>query len=482
MSTSAGSTESSHLLRAAALTDPLRRSAKQLAGEDPVLAAQFESAARTFEGELEILLAEHTGMAEELLRVYEQLGVVFDVTRRMLTLRNEEEVLSLFVDSLRPTYPDVQFLVVREGADGSTSRQVAAKRGSLGESVGTTAGDDEIVTCDGANLPAWIQAGVRDSVDRRGVCVVDSGEVLGRAADGASLHAETAAVAAVFAGDRLECVLVLWRGGKGNVGAAPAGQPPAAPDMPALRSGKAPGVRPWVSGDMLLLDSLVAFCGDVIQNFRLLRELQRMSMETVRTLVNAVDQKDPYTSGHSNRVGYYAKLLAKELGHDEDQLETLEWSALLHDIGKIGIRDDVLKKPGKLTEAEFNHIKEHPLRGYTIVRENPYMRAALDGVLHHHEHYDGSGYPEGLQGEAIPLQARIIQIADVFDALTTTRSYRSEFDWRRALDILEKESGSVVDPGLASTFVAMIRRLHARNPAAFEVIGDVNASLCLTES
>jgi HD-GYP domain-containing protein (c-di-GMP phosphodiesterase class II) len=202
-------------------------------------------------------------------------------------------------------------------------------------------------------------------------------------------------------------------------------------------------------------------------------------MDTVRTLVEAVDQKDPYTSGHSNRVGYYAKLLAAELGFDEEQLCVLEWSALLHDVGKIGIRDDVLKKPGKLTDEEFDHIKEHPVRGYNVVRNNPHMREAIDGVLYHHERYDGRGYPRGLVGEAIPLQARIIQIADIFDALTTTRSYRDAFHWRRALEILKQEAGSVVDPQLCTVFVTLIESLHEQNPEAFEHIGrtDVNLDL-----
>jgi HD-GYP domain-containing protein (c-di-GMP phosphodiesterase class II) len=213
-----------------------------------------------------------------------------------------------------------------------------------------------------------------------------------------------------------------------------------------------------------------------------MRDLREMSMDTVRTLVSAVDQKDPYTSGHSNRVGYYAKLLGMELGFDERQLRELEWSALLHDVGKIGIRDEVLKKSGRLTDEEFEHIKEHPVRGFEVVRDNPHFRSALDGVLHHHERYDGKGYPKGLSGEGIPLQARIIQIADIFDALTTTRSYRNAFHWERAVDILEEESGTVVDPQLCVRFVELLHRLHDERPEAFEAIGKPDAKLQLTEA
>ncbi len=402
--------------------------------EGAASSARVGSAFSAVEDRIALLLQERTGMADELLRVYEQLGVVSDVTRKLLTLHYEADVYGLFVESLRTTYRDEIFVTVRD-EDGV-----------------------DVIDGDMHELPSWVREGVAASrVDRR-VRVVNPGRSCGVAADGAVQWPEQALVAPVFAGDVFTCALVLWR-----------------------RSDDGP-VTPLDSSEMLLFDSLTAFCGDAVQNFRLLNELRQMSMEMVRTLVNAVDQKDPYTSGHSNRVGYFAKLLAAELGFDKEELRTLEYAALLHDIGKIGIRDDVLKKPGSLTEAEFEHIKEHPLRGYHVVRENPHMREMLDGVLYHHERYDGKGYPEGLRGDEIPLQARIIQIADIFDALTTTRSYRGAFTWQKALSILEEESGKVVHPELSAKFVALITRLNERNPAAFEAIGKTNVSLCLTDT
>lgn len=180
-------------------------------------------------------------------------------------------------------------------------------------------------------------------------------------------------------------------------------------------------------------------------------------MDLVRALVSAVDQKDQYTSGHSNRVGFYSRLLGVKLGLKDDDLQMLEWSALLHDVGKIGIRDDVLKKPGKLTKEEFEHIKEHPVRSYEVVRQIPQLKGALAGVRHHHERLDGSGYPDGLAGDEIPLQARIVLVADIFDSLTTTRSYRKAFSWEKALEILHEEAGSVGDPKLVELFDAIIR-------------------------
>ena len=142
-------------------------------------------------------------------------------------------------------------------------------------------------------------------------------------------------------------------------------------------------------------------------------------------------------------------------------------SVLLHDVGKIGIRDDVLKKEGRLTDDEFSHIKEHPVRSHRVVREVPQLSDALDGILYHHEHYDGAGYPEGLAGEAIPLQARIIQIADVFDALTSSRSYRQAYDWQAALDVMADEAGTTIDPRLQREFDGLMRGELEADPDAW---------------
>jgi len=248
-------------------------------------------------------------------------------------------------------------------------------------------------------------------------------------------------IAPVISGDVLVCALVL------------------------LRPQPSPKFR---ASEMMLIESLTTFCGDLIRSHRPVGELREMSLAMVRALVNAVDQKDEYTCGHSLRVAYYATTLGQRLGLGELELQMLQWASLLHDVGKIGIRDSVLKKEGKLTPEEFGHIKEHPVRSHKVVQEVPQLLQALDGILHHHERYDGSGYPSGLKGEQIPLQARIIQIADVFDALTSNRSYRKAFDWQRALDILQEEAGKTVDPRLQKTFDTLIRETldssEAREP------------------
>lgn len=407
------------------------------------LATRLGSAVDSIKGDIALVLHEHQGMTDELLRVYEQVGIVFDLTPRLLGLRSEQEVIDLLVQSLQAIFSDARFGVVCEATPPTTDPPGGSSADS--DPGNTPAASWQWHTSgDFDSIPGWIEKAITDSRRNHKVCVVNEFQKADARQDRSRLESDQVLLAPLFAGDSFVCEIVLWRAAGGNG---------------------------WESGDMLLMDSLAAFCGDVIRNFRLLLELQQMSMEMVRTLVSAVDQKDPYTSGHSNRVGYYAQLLGAEVGLGADQLRTLEWSALLHDVGKIGIRDDVLKKTGKLTHDEFDHIKEHPLRGFEVVRENPHMREAVDGVLYHHEKFDGTGYPKGLKGEDIPHQARIIQVADIFDALTTTRSYRKAFHWLKALGILQEEAGTVVDPHLCEVFVGLLMRLYKRNPVAFESIG-----------
>jgi HD superfamily phosphodiesterase len=262
--------------------------------------------------------------------------------------------------------------------------------------------------------------------------VARSRTVLVEPAAPGSMHCPAAEImlVPVCSGDKLVCVLLI------------------------ARSEDAP---PFKASEMMLVVSLGTFCGDLIRSHHLVRELQDMSISMVRSLVSAVDQKDEYTCGHSLRVAHYATMLGRKIGLPPLDLQMLQWSALLHDVGKIGIRDAVLKKEGKLTDEEFAHIKEHPVRSHKVVQQVPQLAGALDGVMHHHERYDGSGYPAGLKGEEIPLQARIIQIADVFDALTSNRSYRKAFDWKKALHIMADEAGKTIDPNLRATFDRLIR-------------------------
>lgn len=175
------------------------------------------------------------------------------------------------------------------------------------------------------------------------------------------------------------------------------------------------------------------------------------------TLAVALDARDPYTAGHSLRVAEYSVIIGQLAGLTGKKLDNLRKSALLHDIGKIGVRDSVLFKEGKLTDEEFDQIKAHPVLGENILRQiEPMEKMApyLSGVRSHHERYDGNGYPDGLSGTAIPLYGRIIAVADAYDAMTSDRPYRKGIDHERALDILEQGRGSQWDPEFIGLFLA----------------------------
>jgi HD-GYP domain-containing protein (c-di-GMP phosphodiesterase class II) len=186
-------------------------------------------------------------------------------------------------------------------------------------------------------------------------------------------------------------------------------------------------------------------------------QLQRISVRntfinSIESLVQALEAKDPETRGHSLRVRYYATAIGKNLLRDPELIQALELSALLHDIGKIGMRDDVLFKPGSVTDEEYAHIKQHPLAGARILEPLIREPAVLDGVKYHHERWDGSGYPSGLKGDEIPLFGRIIAVADTFDALTSDRPYRKGDDPFAVLAYLRKHSGSHFDPRVVDAF------------------------------
>jgi putative two-component system response regulator len=182
------------------------------------------------------------------------------------------------------------------------------------------------------------------------------------------------------------------------------------------------------------------------------------SAETVIfSLANAIEAKDPFTKGHIDRVSSLAMELGRHIGLTGMEISTLEKGGALHDIGKIGVRDDILLKPGKLTPEEFEEIKRHPETGANICRPLHSLRPVLPIIKHHHEKYDGSGYPSGLSGEDIPLLARIMAIVDVYDALTSRRAYRSAMSHEHAMRIFREDiSNGKFDPVLFEKFEKLI--------------------------
>ena len=208
--------------------------------------------------------------------------------------------------------------------------------------------------------------------------------------------------------------------------------------------------------DMAYTDRLNA---EVERQTRMAREradrLEAMSEETVQTLALSIDAKDRYTNGHSARVALYAAALAARAGLSPEECATLKREALLHDVGKIGVPDAVLNKPGQLTPAEFDTIKDHASIGGRILERSVSLLGAADVARHHHERWDGGGYPAGLAGEDIPFHARIVAVADAYDAMRSDRIYRKGLAPETIRGELLRGSGSQFDPALAETMLAL---------------------------
>ncbi len=182
-------------------------------------------------------------------------------------------------------------------------------------------------------------------------------------------------------------------------------------------------------------------------------QAKQASLESVRALVRAVEAKDPYTRRHSEQVAHYATRLAGALGAPEALVEQVRVSSLLHDVGKIGVPDYILTKPGKLTDEEFEHIRRHPAIGAEIVASVTLFREEAQLIRHHHERWDGAGYPDGLAGEEIPLGARIMNVADSMDAMLMERTYKAGYPAEKMLGELERGAGSQFDPQIVAAAV-----------------------------
>ncbi|MDE6727949.1 MAG: HD-GYP domain-containing protein, partial [Oscillospiraceae bacterium] len=196
------------------------------------------------------------------------------------------------------------------------------------------------------------------------------------------------------------------------------------------------------------------------------KQLERVTLQTITTIANIIDAKDEYTKGHSYRVAEYSSMLAEELGYSKERVSNVKYIGLLHDIGKIGIPDAILNKPGKLTDNEYALMRKHAEIGGNILSGNNMIDGMDEGAKFHHERYDGRGYPMGLKGEDIPEMARIIGIADAYDAMTSNRVYRKRLSNEKVISEIRRCSGTQFDPKLAEIFVKMIEsgRLEDLSP------------------
>lgn len=373
---------------------------------------------------------ENDALADEVLHGYEQINFVFDVSSQISVLHDARQIRQMLLIRLRDMFnADAVFLVshsrgrvLKIGADNLVSYgQVPEPR----QSGSGSSYDDEL-----ADWPQDYELAAERLSHSAGVFATDLGHGGG--------HGTTLWGAIKDGGKELSVVAVVRK------------------------------QFSFVSGDMLLLDSALTFGGNILSNLRLVERLKQTSIEAVRALVNAIDAKDQYTCGHSERVGFLARVTGEHMGLPPEQVQELEWAGLLHDVGKIGIPESVLNKPGQLTPQEYQVIKGHPAQGFHVLKPVESLEPVLAGVLYHHENPDGTGYPRGLCGDEIPLIARIVHVVDVFDALTSTRSYRAAFDPAKAIDILERDAGTKLDRDAVDSFLGTWQRLPSSHPAEFQ--------------
>jgi HD-GYP domain-containing protein (c-di-GMP phosphodiesterase class II) len=207
------------------------------------------------------------------------------------------------------------------------------------------------------------------------------------------------------------------------------------------------------SVERTLVETAAGHLAVFLDNARLYRDLDAMFVGALSALVSAIDAKDPYTRGHSQRVALLSRQIGERLGLGATDLKQLHIAGLVHDVGKIGVPEDVLRKEGRLTDAEFEAIRQHPEIGFRILRDIPQFSPVLGGVRHHHERFDGRGYPHGLAGADIPLHARVIAIADTFDAMSSTRVYRAARPRAEVLAEMRRVSGEQFDPAILDAFL-----------------------------
>ena len=237
--------------------------------------------------------------------------------------------------------------------------------------------------------------------------------------------------------------------------------------------------RRFSANDQKLLYALASQAAIFIENARLERDIRSMFLGIIVSMASAVDAKDAYTHGHSLRVARMGLLVAQQLGLPREKLEPLLLAGILHDVGKIAIPDNILKKPERLDPEEFVVMKGHPLAGAKLLAHIPSLAEVLPGIKHHHESWDGSGYPDGLKGEAIPVAGRLILIGDAFDAMTTDRVYRAGMPVGAAIEEIRRGSGTQFDPALVGCVDAAYRegRIHdelsTRTPTLDELIDHI---------
>ncbi len=372
----------------------------------------------------EHLVHENESLADEVLRMYEQINLIFDVTAQVAVLTDPYQLKRLLCERLRVSLNAQEVWLIDGAREQAEFIHQEPGNGTTGE------------------VPADLKAEMRSLAAN----VREESRVLVETV-GAGRSQPPEKKTYLMAGPLREH--------EGNTPLV----------MCAIRCHKE-----FHSGEMLLFDSVLAYGGHVLRNLNLVERLKRTSLETVRALVSAIDKKDPYTCGHSERVGILARMTGQEMGLPPEILQELEWAGLLHDIGKIGIPETILSKPGPLTKEEYAIIKRHPQMSYEVLRPIGALTGVMRTVIEHHENFDGTGYPHGLRGEEISLAGRIMHVVDVFDALTSDRAYRRPYDAQKALGILKQDAGTKLDPAVVGSFAKVLDLIERLRPAEFTEI------------
>ncbi|MDD5285683.1 MAG: HD domain-containing protein [Desulfuromonadaceae bacterium] len=353
--------------------------------------------------------AEKRALVSETLNKYKEITLLYDMVEKVSSCLDTKEVARLVIEEARRviTLSSVSVLLLNKETDAL-------------ELIGGYDHETEAVT----------------SVSR-GVGIAGSVLVSGRAEIINDVHSDPRFVEGAVSISSLMCAPLK---AKDNI----AGVIELGNDQPVT----------YTAEDLKLFTTLASLAAVAIENAGLYEQLKDAFYTTVYTLAETIEKRDPYTGNHTKRVMEYSLAIGKTLGLSKEEMARLQLGAVLHDIGKIGIRDNVLLKESALTDDEFDQIKKHPVYGEEIIRNLSQLKSAIPGVKHHHEKFNGKGYPDGLKGEEIDITARIIAVADSFDAMTTNRPYRSGLTLEVAFDELRKYSGSQFDPEIVEAFFA----------------------------
>jgi putative nucleotidyltransferase with HDIG domain len=263
----------------------------------------------------------------------------------------------------------------------------------------------------------------------------------------ASINGDLSGAHSVLRGSMASLVCALLRSPRRQLG--------------VLHLDRGPLEEPFTEDDLFFADAVAARASIGIESALVIEEQRSQFLQTLNTLARAVEARDQYTGSHTLRVSEYALQLARQMGLPMEERERIRVGTPLHDIGKIGIPDSILRKPGQLTPEEFEEMKSHPAKGVAILETFPSLRSILPIVRSHHERWDGRGYPDGHAGERIPLIARIVSVADTFDALTSDRCYRAGMPAEVAFEEIRKSAGTQFDPACAAAFLAARSRIEA---------------------